>query len=493
MDSETIALNKLRLEANQRYSAKLSWKRKETLELRRQIKEFIEVNYSVDFPKFYYTYQKLVQTNKMFSEIDQEYSELIRTYYTLGKYGESVGSVFYQSDSTAVFTNAHLFSKHRLDPVWNYKKSKLIRSKYYNYLKETNLYARYTPAHITLTLPHKEGMYKGKKFYAKELINSFNAIRKTKWWKKFVYAGEYGIEVTGNFEHGLHIHIHSLAFLKVKDLKLFRETLSEKWEAMTGASQIWVESLYVYKKDEKGKYISKGRFSKKMVPVQYSDGTKDMIPEGWIVEKKKFYIEDEAKLIRTSDVTDQEKQQKILELYTKAILETIKYHFKNDSLMCDSKNYNIFLINEILTNTKKKRLYSRFGAFYKEEALNFNNIKDDDETTDDELNSANFDTVINPFTYEETTIDQTQLAVFFPEKLIYSGQNDIKPWNINYVSSGTFEKIQGKNVRKVIAGLLKEKFKPNKKREKLKIELEMLPEPVTRQKIPKQTNLFSNN
>ena len=104
-----------------------------------------------------------------------------------------------------------------------------------------------------------------------------------------------------------------------------------------------------------------------------------------------------------------------MSFYLKGILETIKYHFKFEAIKTDRDNYNIFLINEILKNTKKKRLYSRFGKFYKVDELNFNRItKPTTDTGEVEFAEAQ-QTAINPFTMQEVTVDNTQVVMFYPE------------------------------------------------------------------------------
>lgn len=460
MKPQDLTENIKRLEANRNYSAKLSWKRKETIELRRQIKEFIENNFNIEMPSNFSLFKRMTQSHDIFNSIAENCGELVRTFYNLGNFGESIGSLFENSSGQKeVFTNAHLFSKNRIDPVWNWKKSKLIRSVYYKFLQETDIHEHYTPVHITLTLPHKDGLYNGKKFYAKELIEAFNLMRKQDWWKHYVYAGEYGLEVTGG-HNGLHIHAHSLAFLHTSHLKKFRNHLKEAWEEMTGATKVWVESLYIYKKGDNGQYITEMKDSDKLETFEEPDGTYTSVPEGKVIIRKKFYIQGEQKRINETIKDPVECKTAILELYTRAILECIKYHFKNDSLKLPDGNFNIFLINEILQNTKGKRLYSRYGKFYKEPALCFNRFDSDDEVF---LSEANSETVINPITLQEVPIEETELVIFKPEHISYSGKTAIKPNTPLYEMNNTFEHMTGKNVKQLLRILIDEKFKKHNK------------------------------
>ena len=448
MELNNLQSNQQRLESNRNYSAKLSWKRKETLQLRSEIKEFIEINFDIQLPISFKKFKDYCEGSEKYREIYTQYGELVKAYYTLGNYGESIGSLFDTGNGIEIFTNAHLFSKHRIDPVWNWKKSKLIRSIYHKYLKETKIYNHYTPCHITLTMPHKHGLYKGKSFYAKELIEAFNLIRKSDWWKKYVYAGEYGIEVTGSAANGLHIHLHSLAFLRVSHLKAFREKLTTEWQKATGATETWVESLYIHKRDEKNRFIMTPKFNNSKNEFE--------------LVRKKFYLQDETKSIAQSALEPQEKEDKIIEIYTKAILETIKYHIKGDSIKLDGGTYNIFLINEILQNTKGKRLYSRYGQFYKEPLLNFN--RQDKEAPDETaLNEANTETVIDPRTMQEVPISETQIVKFYPEKLTYTGKLSSKPHTPINVFDDDIELLESKSIKLILKLMLEGKFKRRKK------------------------------
>ncbi len=460
MPEQIITENQRRLEANRNYSAKLSWKRKETIALRSQIREFIETNFGIDMPDTSALFRRLANCNQDFADAFENCGEIIRAYYTLGNFGESVGSLFVDdAGKPEVFTNAHLFSKNRIDPVWNWKKSKLIRSTYHRFLQESNIHEEFTPVHITFTVPHPDGLYKGKKFYARELIEHFNLLRKSPFWKHYVYAGEYGLEISGSEENGLHIHIHSLAFLYSPRLKRFRTLLQEYWKEDTGGTQVWIESLYVYKKGDNGQYITTMKDTAALTTFEQPDGTYISVPEGKVIIRKKFYITDEKKAIKQSDLPEDEKKKQILDLYTRSILECIKYHFKDESIKLADGNFNIFLINEILQNTKGKRLYSRYGAFYNEPDLNFNRFDKEDVS----LNEANCSTVINPHTCQEVPIEETQIVIFKPESIHYSGKTSINP-NIPFMHKLTvYELMQGRDIKEILKLLIQNKFKKRTK------------------------------
>lgn len=276
------------------------------------------------------------------------------------------------------------YSRNRLDHVWNFRKSQIIRGRYFAYLSEAKdpqgrkLTDYYQPVHLVLTLPHKDGIYNGKRFYARDLINAFRDMRKEPFWKQMIYAGEYGIEVKKSKVHGLHIHLHCFILQNPEfTVNEVRERIETEWRLQTGNetsySGIHYETLYITQKGPDGKYL------------------KDYIKPGDPLDK-----------------------------YMAGVMECIKYHFKPGCLEREEtlvlkngrkvieKQFDIELIIEILNNTKNLRLYSRFGDFYKQKSLNFNNLdKEPEDQAEDEITEeligdsekaeAN---LFNPFTWE---------------------------------------------------------------------------------------------
>jgi hypothetical protein len=116
-------------------------------------------------------------------------------------------------------------------------------------------------------------------------------------------------------------------------------------------------------------------------------------------------------------------------------MECIKYHFKPGCLEKEDSEYDIELIRLILNNTKGLRMYSRFGAFYNEEALNFNNLKkepDDFEPEDvEEVIKASAEGVeerlINPFTLEPATKADYCIVICKPDCLKYYAADSVIP------------------------------------------------------------------
>lgn len=295
------------------------------------------------------------------SELFDAYGDLAKMYYNLLLCNIKSEAKFPHPEKQNCYETQLLackYSKHRLDPIWNFRKSRLIRKKYTEYLKETQLHKQFQPVHLTLTVPHKNGIWNGKEFYMTELVEAFNLLRKTDAWKNNVYAGEYGVEVKPSKNHGLHIHIHSLVFQYTHvTVNYVREVIEKEWKRIVGNesdySGIHYESLYFYKKKEGSReYETETRFKKGA--------------EGWEqnIVKKKHYL--------TVDSSDEDMIQ--------GIMECIKYHFKHDIFAADSTDFNgydVKFLALVCRESKSKRLYSRYGAFYKESRLNFNNLESD--------------------------------------------------------------------------------------------------------------------
>ncbi len=457
--------NQDKIQLNRKYSAKLSFHRMKTNDIREQIAEFIESNFEVILPANKGTFLKIAHNSEIHNTIMEMFPNLIKTYYTLGNFGESVGALFQnEKGQYETFTQAHMFSKHRLDPVWNYRKSNLIRNIYRKYLTDTKIYKEFHPVHITLTVPHAGGTWQGKKFYAKELLTAFHEIRRTIEWKNSVYAGEYGIEVKSspNKANGLHIHIHSLAFLRPgTSIKNFQKWLAEKWEKLTDANQIHVETIYFHEKGENGKYITELKpNTKDLETFEQPDGTYTS-ETPFIEVRKKIYVDKfKREVMANPDLSDDEKEKKILDAYLYGILETIKYHFKTESLTHDGKNYDLMLVEDVLANTKGKRLYSRFGAFYNVPELSFNKL-DDTSNSEADITAEAQEEVINPFTGEVEPLEKIVTVVFFPEKQKRTCKNDPEPYKlINHKQNIYIEIAIGKPIKDILSDLIKQKFKP---------------------------------
>lgn len=307
----------------------------------------------------------------------EELIELARAYFTLKNGAPAVYALFKHKTNNHYLKQlvALTCSTHRLDPVWNYKKSKLIRGIWYRFLKDSKIQESYRPMHLMLTVPHKDGEWHGKRFYAREFIQRFNIMRKSKLWKECIYGGEYGIEVTRKGASGLHIHMHCLVF---QDKAFSRDEVNERirkmWNELTGSEITWYETLYVHRKDESGKFIMEETAAG--IPLldkrgQWSDevNSYDISSELIRGKRKKFYLDESDPWFLELD-PDQR-----LNHYLDGVMECIKYHFKTDCFKAKDGSWDVELMREVLQHSKYLRMYSKFGAFYKEKALNYSRLE----------------------------------------------------------------------------------------------------------------------
>lgn len=441
-------------------------------DLARAVHDYLESTYDVVLPAdrkdFNATKREVLKFDHYDGDaLEVECDNLIKLYYALrisrGYYAE-----FETPDAARLVPLAFMYSKNRLDYAWNMRKSQLVRNRYWNYLQEaTDEYGNkltdyYQPIHLTLTVPHSGGEWRGVRFYARQLIKAFAELRKTLAWRHYIYAGEYGIEVKRSKHHGLHIHLHCFLLqkpvVKVIDRVEFprkegdknsgrmvchlkagkasvndvRTALSVNWRAImdnvSGYSGMHYETLFTYQKDDQGKVKrdSQGR-------------------------KIKTYI-----IPGHSKMDD----------YLAGVLECIKYHFKPDCLdkANDGSGYDVKLIKEILDNTRNLRMYSRFGAFYKQPDLNFNQLHEDGPAVDelsteaaDEEVKATTDGVqerlVDPRTYALAAPGSYKLKAGHPLSLRYyakSGDRPGEPYYLARAAPPLLEVPPGLNLKQAI-------------------------------------------
>jgi len=467
--------------ANKVFESKLSWKRKEALKMAVAIKDFVYDNFEYTLPYSKNQFERVANINEDLSEFYQEYKQLINFYYTIQRSGNSVGHIVEGKNGTfQTQTLAHMYSKHRLEPVWNWRKSNLIRNVYYNYIKDEKLWKHYHPVHIMLSLPHTGGKYKGKEFYAKELIEHFNRVRKLDFWQDSVYAGEYGVEIKESPNgQGLHIHIHSFTLLKRKRngnfLNEFRTNLRAAWKNLIEIDEetqpiIWVETLYFHKKGKNGQFLTEPKpHSLKQKEIKQILRNKDLTE----IEKQtqlknikttvraKTYLPEEIARIKKLKIDTEEKEKQIVACFTSGVLECIKYHFKMDTFIIDKLgDYNIGLLHEILVNTHRKRLYSRFGKFYKEKKLSLtdNDLSQKEEMEGDNATSKVNENLINPFTGDKIEQENAQFVIFKPENRTYLSPKSINPYSEINLDLNHFFNIESKEIKIIMKSLIHGKF-----------------------------------
>ncbi len=461
-----IVENYDKVRANNRQQGKISFKRQEAQKMAQSILEFF-ADQGINLPpskaeyislrdtgtvcqtKTYQTNSKVLQQRQIVcvdNAIFWELNEIALLYYKIKTTNKAIYAMFTNQGVTKAQMIMAWYTKHRLDPVWLMRKSQLIRKLYRNYFevamvntanKPQKLIETLQPYHLTLTVPHANGLFNGKAFYARELAKYFLDLRRCIFWKTSVHGGEYGIEVKPNAINGLHIHIHSLVFLKDGiNEHVFEKQLKKRWELLTGGTQVHFEKLFIYKDEYEVGCVCEpwyerinGRKVRKLVRVNDGMGTIHMVQ----ANRYKMYITPQ------SPIKD----------YMQGVMECIKYHFKTDAITDAKGNYDVPLMADILNQSKGLRFYSRFGAFYNEELLNFDGIKDkgideseqiqvldeDGETTENINGKAKtaIDNLLNPFTLEPALQGSYNLAVAVPEHLKYSGKKGIPPYSLlNY-------------------------------------------------------------
>lgn len=399
-----------KIQSNNNFASKIATKRNEALRITRAIKEFYKEKFDVWLPfgknTFFDNEDKYFMFDKYDFEVKNQYEDLVRMYYNLQYCGIKADAVFEHEGKKATQILSCKYSRHRLDPIWNFRKSRLIRNKYKAYLEKTNYHKDFIPIHLVLTVPHKDGNYKGDTFYVRQIIKDFNLMRKSETFKSIIHAGEYGVEIKKSKTNGYHIHIHSLMFQDPGiSIKEAAESIEWLWRKITGndskSSGIHYESLYYYKKKESGRgYVTEP----KVILSENGTVTYKAVP-------KKFRINENS----------------TMDEYLKGVMECIKYHFKHEMFESTEPythgGYDIETLSYVVKETKNMRLYSRFGAFYKVKELNFNALEKVDENAEDSIEGAEEEyimnpldkdiesKIINPFTKEPARPGEYKLAI----------------------------------------------------------------------------------
>ena len=420
MQEETELKSQIKRNINFEYL--LSKKKRKNLELSKDIRQYIEENIGYEIP---FDSQERKLLIKFLEDNEQkEEAELIRLENYL-KIGRSLGATFLTPGGDLTkYTISHTYTKNRVCYIWNYVKERKVRRIYFKFIKENfEQIKKFIPIHLVLTVPRNEkGEYKGEKFYGHLLLQDFNRLRTLPFFDLYAYGGEYGVETKkGKTTPGLHTHLHSFTLLyqkpnfdkirknaratakeinkllkfyyqeypgkmygieqiyptkkdqalnqlkKVAERigagpKIFEKVLRYFWEEKTGGHQVHAERLFTKKRNEQGEIVY----------------TYKVAPNGKLIKEiQKEYIN----------------RNSTPEKFTEAILECIKYHFKPDIFQDENGNFDIPLIGKILAETKRKRLYSKFGAFYKikELAISFKEETEEEEKT--EMLVGNFEQV----------------------------------------------------------------------------------------------------
>lgn len=395
--------------------------------IQKEIRQFLHDEHGVTLPKFHGDYKKNKAEIFDYQAYDKAQEnhlhELCNYYYLL--FCNKVGFAQFKDQNGFQVVNKRVgqyYSKHRLDPVWNSTKSKKFRAIMTNFLKEHKWHQRYHPTHLVLTVPHKNGIWKGKEIYITELIKAFRDLRHERWWKQMIHGGLYCVEVKKNKENGYHIHLHVLCFqhpnIRVRkkgiwqDVKepvnYVRDKINKAWKGIVGNETnyngAYYETLYFPERDANGKLIIE-EIATERTDWQFKKGV------------KKYYIKP----------GDSE------ELYIKGVMECLKYHFKPGVLEKTDRSFDIPLIIEILNNTKGERFLSKFGKLHNHPGLSLSGKKVTDSIDDDCLGDALAaqENLINPITQEiakpeEYTIFFTGLENIIPYQDPITGHAQIR-------------------------------------------------------------------
>lgn len=340
----------------------------------------------------------------------------------------------HKKPSTIEFIGAHT-CKHKLCHVCNYERSKVLRRKYLNYFNKNEFIDKTTGEvskksdfdfmHLTLTVPHSENNgFRGKRWYADELMKEFNYLRKKAYWQKFVFAGEFGVEVTKN-ANGLHIHIHSLLIIRKfpQSRNLLHRWILKNWNMQTVCPASKREK---FTEDEKNS-IKKGN-------KLFADNDLNALnPQGSTLIGLESLYTYSGKKLKATDKWNQEKG--MWKHYVNAeeerdfmagIMECIKYHFEPLCLNQHDGTFDFDLLCEILPAIQGKPLYRKFGNFHGVKELNIN--ENVEENITELLAEVAKEQVIHPETEQPVNIGDYSYCMLSAKSIFYDIKNNYKPF-----------------------------------------------------------------
>ena len=220
--------------------------------------------------------------------------------------------------------------------------------------------------HLTLTVPHyADSGFNSNQYYFDVIADRFHNLRnEAPGWNELVFGGEYGIETTKS-KNGLHIHIHSLVFVKqvTQSRNRLHSLILKEWNKRTentAASRATLDrnTIDLIKKSNRS-------FTDEFVQALNPKGTT-------MINLETIYSYKAGVKVRTCNFNSQEM------LY--AVMEAIKYHFEPLAFDKDDKAFDFDLMTEIMPVIYKKQLYKKFGCLHGEKSLN---LKEDDTLKED--------------------------------------------------------------------------------------------------------------
>lgn len=359
-------------------------------------------------------YIELESTNQFLDRMD-------KSFFACSSQG--LGAVELETGKHHFSLKTANFCNHRLCCVCNAQRSKLLRKRYYKFFDETkrNLFVKFKHVHffprikekdkdcfvsgadllesldfmhLTLSIPHTNGQWRGNRYYAKEMKTAFNHMRKNDWWAKNIFGGEYSIETTKN-ENGLHIHIHCMVmvkkffgsrnFLYLKIQKCWNEYTIDNWLPPAEFSEERILGML-------------DSFPKNMLEIERRAIIKTLDSRGsTLTGLKSLYTE-----ITSKDEYDRRTFGKFTQdgkMYaycnvknkislTRGIMECLKYHFEPAAIEDSEGKIDLGLLCELLPNVYKQRLYGKFGGLYGIKSLNVQEEKLDAVNTNEQLSEA---------------------------------------------------------------------------------------------------------
>lgn len=329
-----------------------------------------------------YDIDRYVGANKNGGLRTKEIMELNRLRKSITCCGTSL--LLHEKEDYTEFVTA-IACDHKLCQICNHKRKNLIRKKYILFFAEnptlwqdmgdglkvkTSSQCRikgdsvnYTLMALTLSVPHPDGLYRGKRFYYKELIDNFNYLRKMDFWTRSIYGGEFGVETTITKSNGFHIHIHSLLMVSAghQNRNLLHREILLNWNRITvntNSSATWTE--------ERVREVMKGN------KLLTRDDVLLMNPKGAThISLTNIFVKDSE--------TGKRLYIDNYEARVNAVLEVISYHFKPNMYDMGDGHSDISMLIKSYMALKGKRLYNRFGVLYHERTLCLDNYDTEED------------------------------------------------------------------------------------------------------------------
>lgn len=424
--------------------------------------------------------------------------------------GSSQTTLFREHTDGGIQYIATIHSKNRFDHVTNRERSVRLRKNWRHYFTE-NMKSGYTGVqtnkkevrkaakdgvvmepeylekkffkecdfmHLVLTVPHPNGIWKGQDFYAKDLISAFNAMRREKFFKDYVFGGEFSLEVTRKHDSGFHIHIHAMLIVNrgLRNRNILNAEILKAWNKHTvdpdsPTKEFSVEqqkamfnSLYegakcTYYRKQGASYIPKDenipaelqqRFSRQAgeeLAAMDPQGatfthlenlfiTSPFKPKGedgtngkrWIWDEGlklwKHYINQPVNLNSLS----QEEQEDHINDMMAGVMECLKYHFDLKSIKDENGEWDCALLDDLIPKIKGVRTYQAFGNLYgvKELAATVKPEKDIPEsaTEQDELRDEELGEVFNPNSFENADRSEYNYILADASKIFMEDEGD---------------------------------------------------------------------